>query len=224
MPERELEFQVAGENVLALAERALFWPRTRTLFVADVHFGKDATFRHALRWVPPGTTADDISRLSALVTEYGAERLVILGDTFHSEHAREEDTLRQLQQWRAQLDACVVLVKGNHDRRAAGVARTMGCDTVEEGHAMPPFFLHHHPLDEPAEGYALCGHVHPVVVTRGMARQRLRLRCFWIQKHQCVLPAFGGFTGGHTVTPSPDDRVILVAGGGVLEAKTRARG
>jgi uncharacterized protein len=38
---------IAGEDVLLLPERALFWPRACALVVADVHWGKAASFRAA---------------------------------------------------------------------------------------------------------------------------------------------------------------------------------
>jgi hypothetical protein len=45
---------LAGEAVELLAERALFWPRPATLFIADPHFGKTDRARApggcAARW------------------------------------------------------------------------------------------------------------------------------------------------------------------------------
>ena len=48
---------VGGETVTLFADRALFWTRERTLFVADVHLGKTATFRAHGVPLPRGTTA-----------------------------------------------------------------------------------------------------------------------------------------------------------------------
>ncbi len=223
MPDEQVCFSLAGEDVVALGERALLWPRERTLFVADVHFGKDATFRHARRWVPPGTTAHDLSRLDELLRAHRAERLVVLGDAFHSEHAREDATFDEIRAWRTRLDAAVVMVRGNHDLRAGELARRLDFQFVGEGHPAPPFALHHHPAER-SGGYVLCGHLHPVVRARGAARQSLRVPCFWAGPHRCILPAFGGFTGGAIVKPARGDRVILVAGGKVMEAAPGASG
>src|SRR6478752_4291038 len=71
-----------GEQVTLHAERALFWPRGRTLFVADVHLGKAAAFRAGGVPLPRGATASDLARLTRLVTTTGATRVVILGDFF----------------------------------------------------------------------------------------------------------------------------------------------
>src|SRR5262249_50769057 len=46
-PSRDAIVEIAGERVTLLAERAAYWQRTRTLLVADTHFGKAATFRAA---------------------------------------------------------------------------------------------------------------------------------------------------------------------------------
>ncbi len=217
MPDDEFPFRLAGEDVVALAERALLWPSEATLFVADVHFGKDATFRQALRWVPPGTTKDDLARLSGLLACHGVRRLVILGDVFHSEHAREAVTFAELRAWRAQTPADILMVRGNHDRRADEMARELDFDLHEEGLPLGRWVLSHHPR-EAAEGYVLCGHVHPVAKMRGAARQSLRVPCFWATATQCMLPAFGGFTGGGLIRPRPQDKVVLVAGHKVLDA------
>ncbi len=40
-----LDVVLCDERVQLLADRALYWPRARTLFVADVHLGKAAAFR-----------------------------------------------------------------------------------------------------------------------------------------------------------------------------------
>lgn len=206
---------LAGEEVVALPDRALFWPRERTLFVADVHLGKDATFRSARRWVPPGTTRDDLARLARVVEQTDARRLVLLGDVFHSEHA---DELHAIAQWRDARDIDVRMVEGNHDRRAHDLAHALGIEILGEDFRLGPWRLRHHPAKRSGHGYALCGHIHPVVRTRGPARQSLRVPCFWIGREQCVLPAFGGFTGGGVVKPMTGDRVLLIVDGGLIEA------
>ena len=63
-----------GELVELHAERALYWPRGRTLFVADVHLGKGATFRAGGVPLPRGATANDLGRLTALVERTRARR------------------------------------------------------------------------------------------------------------------------------------------------------
>jgi len=205
----ELSFPLAGEEVIATAERALVWQDA--VFVADVHFGKDAMLRSAHHWAPPGSTADNLARLDALLRRHAARRLIILGDLFHSAHAVE--SVPAIRQWRNEHPACDILaIPGNHDRRAGTLAAECGFLVEEEGHRLGPWTLRHHPSEHP-EPCTLSGHVHPVVSLRGTGRQSLKVPCFAITTHQCILPAFGAFTGGHPVKPRPGDQIIAVADG-----------
>jgi DNA ligase-associated metallophosphoesterase len=215
VPTDAITFKLAGEKVTALAERALLWKKT--LFVADVHFGKDATFRHAQRWIPPGTTQDDLARLDNLIERHRAKTLFILGDTFHSKHSGEDATLDAIRKWRHHTSIEVRMIKGNHDLRATEIAEVAGFEVSEEGLQLGPWTLNHHPTTS-STGYALCGHLHPEATVRGLARQSLRVPCFWAGERQCVLPAFGGFTGGSKVRPKPGDHVFLVVEDSLIDA------
>ena len=73
-----------GTALQLLPQRALWWPAARMVLVADVHFGKAATFRRAGQPVPHGTTADNLARLDALLAATGADHLVFLGDFLHA--------------------------------------------------------------------------------------------------------------------------------------------
>lgn len=213
----ELALKLNGEKVLATAERGLVWPGGRVLFVADVHFGKDATFRRADRWVPFGTTMSDLERLDGLMLRHEIRTLVMLGDAFHSEHAEEAETREEIARWRERhVEIEMLLVPGNHDRRARGLAAEIGFRVEEEGAALGPWMLRHHPPAK-ADGYTLCGHIHPQVTMAGRGRQSMRVPCFWLREDYGVLPAFGGFTGGAVVRPREGDRVILLAEGTVVE-------
>lgn len=193
--------------MIATAARALVWGDT--VFVADVHFGKDAMLRSAHHWTPPGSTDDNLARLGALLRRFSAKRLVILGDLFHSAHATEAVTV--IRRWRNRRPKCEILaIPGNHDRKAGGLAEECGFRVEAEGHLIGPWALRHHPAEDP-DGFVLCGHIHPVVSLRGAARQSLRVPCFAISARQCVLPAFGSFTGGHPVQPKAGDHIIAVA-------------
>jgi DNA ligase-associated metallophosphoesterase len=206
----ELPLTLADEDALATTARALVWKDT--VFVADVHFGKDALLRSAHHWAPPGGTTEDLARLTTLLEKYSARRLVILGDLFHSAHATEAAS--GIREWRDQHPDCEILaIPGNHDRHAGQLASTCGFRVEPEGSRLGPWVLRHHPNAESPEpaGFTLCGHIHPVAILRGPGRQRLRVPCFALSEHQGILPAFGSFTGGHPVRPQPMDRIIAIA-------------
>ncbi len=212
----QLELSLAGETLHATADRVLLWPAERTLFLADLHLGKDAAFRSAGSWVPPGTTASDLARLSRALVELDTQRLVILGDVFHSEHARESATMTEVLRWRTRhSDLEIILIAGNHDRHATQLADEYGFLLEKAPRPLGPWTLCHYPA-EVAGSYVLCGHVHPQIRLQSPARESLRLPCFLAGPTRCILPAFSEFTGGAMVKPSRYERVIAVAGDEVV--------
>jgi DNA ligase-associated metallophosphoesterase len=213
----DAEVRLGGEDVALLAERALFWPRAGTLVVADLHWGKAATFRAAGIPVPVGATSDDLARLDAALFRTCARRLVVLGDLFHAKAGRiASQTLAELRRWRALRDELeIMLVRGNHDRHAGDPPDDLRINCVNAPAFVPPFVLRHEPTASP-EGYTLAGHLHPGIVLAGPALQRERLPCFWLTPRGAVLPAFGSFTGSASVVPEPEDRIYVVAGQEVI--------
>jgi DNA ligase-associated metallophosphoesterase len=203
---------IASERVELFAERALHWPRMRTLFVADVHLGKAAAFRAGGLPVPRGATAADLARLTRLIERTGAARVVVLGDFFHARAGRVAALDAAFMAWRARHARLeMTLVRGNHDRRAGDPPAHWGVACVADPCALPPFLGVHHPVTPPT-GYALCGHVHPGVRISGLGEQSARLPCFVIGTRRAILPAFGRFTGLAGVETEDDDVIVAIAG------------
>ena len=124
---------LAGESVELLAERALFWPRARTLFVADVHLGKAAAFRAGGVAIPRGATANDLARLDALIERTAASRLVVLGDFLHAAAGRVPALHAAFTRWRAaHAPLSITLVRGNHDLRAGDPPPAWDIEVVRE--------------------------------------------------------------------------------------------
>jgi DNA ligase-associated metallophosphoesterase len=209
--------ELRGQVLTLFAEKVAYWEGRRTLLVADAHWGKAATFRAAGIPVPRGTTTEGLRRLDAVLRRTGARRVVFLGDFLHAREGRAAATLEALREWREQHAATeMLLVRGNHDRQAGDPPAELGIACAEEPVSEPPFVLTHRPSATHA-GYVLCGHLHPGVDLVGPARQHERLPCFWFGATAAVLPAFGDFTGLWPVSPTPGDRVFVVAAGQVIE-------
>jgi DNA ligase-associated metallophosphoesterase len=203
---------IAGERVELLAERALHWPRERTLFVADVHLGKAATFRAHGVPIPGGVTATDLARLSRLIERTGAARIIVLGDLLHARAGRVPALDAAVVAWRrGHRDVRVILVRGNHDAHAGDPPPAWDIECVADPSAFAPFLACHEPVI-PASGYALCGHVHPGVRLVGRGEETARLPCFVLGPRHAILPAFGRFTGLALVTPSAGARLVAIAG------------
>ena len=205
------ELSFLGQRLTLLPQRAIFWQQRRTLLVADPHFGKTASFRAAGVPIPPGTTADDLARLDFLLEALQPERLIVLGDLLHGQIENGSQMLATVERWRTmRSDLKIVLVAGNHDRRAGTVPAAFRVDRVVEILREKPFEFRHRPRSSDA-GYVMAGHVHPAVRLSGKGGQRETLPCFCFGADHAVLPAFGGFTGSHLIDPEPKDRIYVIA-------------
>lgn len=207
------ELTIAGERIVLLAGRALWWPACDTLLVADAHFGKAATFRAHGIAVPSGTTDDTLERLQGLLAQTGAQRVVFLGDFLHAREAHQPALLARLAALR-KPGVEWVLVRGNHDMHA-GVPPALALTEVDEPWHQGPFALSHHPQPQPGH-YVLAGHVHPALrVAAG--GDRARLPCFAFGPVLGLLPAFGAFTGHMNIEPDPDMRCFVATPDRVFE-------
>ena len=213
-----LPIELLGETLHLLPSQTLHWPKRETLILADPHFGKAETFRHAA--VPvPDLLDQQLQRLDAVLRTHNVKRLVILGDFWHAKAGRTEAVLRTLHNWREQWDELLIeIVQGNHDRSMlppVGWCEHWYQWTSED----LPFMFAHYP--EPSDvGYTLAGHLHPAVTLSGRGRQRLKLPCFWFGSQVGVLPAFGNFTGTATIRPHIGDRIFVTVEDEVVELPT----
>jgi DNA ligase-associated metallophosphoesterase len=209
--------RVGGEPLTLLPEKAAFLAERRTLLVADLHIGKAVSFRGLGVPVPRGTTSETLAALGTLIDRLAARRVVVLGDFLHSARAHAAATLAVLERWRGEHAALdLLLVRGNHDRRAGDPPRRLGIETIDEPLRLGGLALCHHPRAETG-AYVLGGLLHPCVTLAAGARDRLRLPCFWFGPQRGVLPAFGAFTGLQAIRPAPGDRVFAIADDRVAE-------
>lgn len=211
-----MNIELAGEALTLFPERAIYWPRKKTLLVADTHWGKAATMRAASIPIPGGTTTADLARLSGILQTTGASRLVLLGDAIHAREGRAPRTLEAVADWRRmhkQVD--VLLVRGNHDRRAGDPPGDLEIECVNAPCVEAPFVFQHFPGPSP-DGYALAGHLHPAIHLHGRGKQKANLVCFWFTREFGVLPAFGSLTGAAFIERAQEDRIYAIAGDEVV--------
>jgi uncharacterized protein len=212
----EAMIAVRGETLRLLPERAVYWPRTHTLFVADVHLGKTAMHNAYGRALPQADTANDLARLTVALVRTIAQTLIVLGDLIHAAKGRDALTLQAFEIWReSHIGLEIRLIRGNHDR-GADAPGSWRLATMDGPAPLAPFVLSHAPI-ESESGYVLSGHLHPGVELKGRGRQLLRLPCFWFAENAAVLPAFGGFTGLSMVRAQLGDRLFAVTDRSVIE-------
>lgn len=217
MSETDLEISVRDQTLVLMHERAAFWREAGILLVADPHFGKAASFRASGIPVPSGTTDEGLSRLTAIVSRTNPKLIVFLGDLLHAREGRSTGMLSALAEWRrenTQID--LMLVRGNHDRRAGDPPGELGMSCVDAPFLSSPFVLAHHPVQN-ENGYVIAGHVHPGVRLYGTGRQRERLPCFVFGESTAVMPAFGDFTGLADADPDSSARIYAIADTAVIE-------
>lgn len=220
-----LTIELAGERLTLWAQRAISWPRRRTLLIADLHIGKSAAFRSAGLPTPEAGTQADLARLDSLVEASRAERLIVLGDLLHARAGRAPQTMLAVQEWALRATSRGVkltLVRGNHDRSSGDPPPDWGFCAVNGPAIDGPFALCHEPQHCESDHYTLAGHLHPAAMLDCPSGAALRAPCFWFGPRVGVLPAFGSFTGSRAVRPANLDRVFVIGDGDVVEVSARA--
>jgi DNA ligase-associated metallophosphoesterase len=185
---------LAGEPMLLLGHRALYWPARDRLVIADLHLGKGHVFRRSGIAVPSGATEDDLQRLGALLAATGAQSLWIVGDVLHGPASGDGWRDSWMRWRRAHASVQVAALTGNHDRALAGAQ--LDIEGLGETAADGPFVFQHVPQWDKEGRHVIAGHVHPQARVPGVPRS---WPVFWLQPGLTVLPAFSAFTGGFDV-------------------------
>jgi DNA ligase-associated metallophosphoesterase len=207
-----IHFNLLNQDLLLLPQKAIYWQQEKALLVADVHMGKVGHFRKAGIAVPRDMEQDDLAVLSDLIDEHRPEKIIFLGDLFHSDKNADWDWFVL---WRRQFPKLeLILIRGNHDIIHDSHYINLNV-ALHHQLSIGPFLMLHKPLDdsalEQAEGYVFCGHIHPGVSLSGRARQHLTLPCFAFGSKQAILPSFGKFTGRVAIRDQRTDRIFAVA-------------
>lgn len=211
---RYAHFKIKGEELWLLPQRAVYWEVKKSLILADLHLGKSTYFRqHGLN-VPVEVLWRDLEILDEILLLVNVERLILLGDLFHSTENAEWDYFGE---WLQKKNLQVHLVMGNHDLLRETCYKKYNINVHKRRFSEPPFVFSHKQIKTVKEGeYVLSGHIHPAIGMNGRANNSVRVPCFWFGEQQCVLPAFGKFTGNESIKPRAGDKVFAIAGNEVL--------
>ena len=177
-----------------LPSRALFLPKTKELLICDIHLGKAEYFQQ--NGIPLTNNSDEnnFTRIKTLVKKYKPEKLIILGDLFHSKYSIGKTLQKKMEYLPEILKTKIELVLGNHD---------VGCDIknikVFDIKTTKNIIYSHEPLNlADKETLNICGHYHPKLYLKNNG-DKLSLRCFAMDtnKNTLYLPSFGDLTGGY---------------------------
>lgn len=212
-----IELEIAAVKLMLLAEKAMYWPERKLLFIADIHFGKAAAYRALGQPVPAGTTLKNLQRLDVLLKKYPTEAIVFLGDFLHAPESHAALTIDTIHHWRkTHLEMVCILIRGNHDKRAGDPPEKLQIEVVNEPFLLAPLAFQHSPVA--LENYhVVAGHSHPTFQLQGKGHQKIRMACFHNTAGLTVLPSFGEFTGGHPIEVTSDSRVFVTDGTGIWE-------
>ena len=212
MHTEEIEFSFLGQTLLLSNLKAIYWKETNSLLLADVHLGKAGHFRKSGIPLPSEIHRNDLKRLDQLMGRYHPEKLLLLGDLFHSEkNAEWSDFLR----WRKEnATTAISLILGNHDVMPASNYTDIDIAVMEKL-TLGPFTLTHHPSANPLT-YNIAGHIHPGVHLKGRSRQGLKLPCFYFGERGGLLPAFGSFTGQTVISMNQGDKIFAITPNAVM--------
>ena len=213
-----LEIELAGERLRLHADRALEWPNESALVIADVHLGKDQIFQQHGIAIPDRVSRHQLERITALLLETEAKRLVVLGDLLHGRLDPADALVCEMAAWRERhCGVRMDLIVGNHDRTSVDAILRGLFDVHDDVMVCEPFRFAHEPAAV-GDRYTLAGHLHPgFSVREPRAGVSLRLPAFWFRARYGVLPAFGTFTGLARMRRDDGDRVFVVGDGHVAE-------
>lgn len=204
--------QIQDQNFVLHPSGTLFWKEQATLLISDVHLGKISHFRKFGAAVPQNAVYKNFELLDSTIAFFKPKAVCFLGDLFHSSLNREWELFEK---WIKNSKLKFILVRGNHDIISPLRYEHIGIEVVSEL-ASENFLLTHHPEDR--EGYFnFSGHIHPAIKLNGKGKQSLRLPCFFKSQNQLILPAFGKFTGSHTLKKKENDEVYAIADDDVIK-------
>lgn len=172
-------------------------PNHQTLLVADLHLGKDNSFRAAGIPIPAGINASILSSLSLAIEQAGPRQVIILGDLIHDRHSIDTELIESFAAFASHhADVKMCLVRGNHDRHVDAFPEQWRLSVVTSMRIGDLELLHQTGrLESSDANHQIGGHWHPVVKV-GRGADEMRLPCFVVQAQQMTLPAFGQFKGG----------------------------
>ncbi len=206
---------IAEQELFLLPQKAIFFPAIRQLVLSDMHLGKTTHFRKHGLAIPHEAQFEDVVFLRKLITIWQPKTVLILGDLFHSDFNAEwygfEDFVTE------HNSIQFILIKGNHDIINFSQHAISNFSTAliwEDDH-----FTYQHFAVENNPKINFCGHTHPVVQIKMKGKQSYRLPCFFIEKNNVVLPAFGKLTGSFSIEKNKKNIIYAIAGDAIFEVK-----
>ena len=212
---------IKNQDLCLSSDRSIYWEQEKALVVSDLHIGKTGHFRKAGIAVPQSVFKEDMQRLVALIQYFQPQKMIVVGDMFHSSANKE---LELFTRWRSDFAGLEIkLVKGNHDILHKNWYAETDIELFDSTLKISAFCFQHDPgecakgdEDDDKEHYVFSGHIHPGITIHGSGKQSLKFPCFYFSDTYCVLPAFSRFTGMVGMRMKEDDIVYAIVNNTLL--------
>ena len=194
MAKQKTTIQFHGEIMELYGDGTLYLPSYETLIVSDLHLEKGAALSKGAP-LPQFDTVDTLARLSEAQKRCKPARLICLGDSFHNisrAFQMPKDYLDMLYQMAETSD--FIWITGNHDDYLPD--RLPGKSCKEQFVGVIRFC---HEADGLPMTPTISGHYHPKARVKLRARH-LSAPCFIESSLDLIMPAFGSYTGGLSIT------------------------
>ena len=194
MQKKSFSISWGDSSLEMLPSKALLLPQTNELLICDVHLGKAEYFQQ--NGIPLTNNSDEQNLLSikSIVKNYNPNKLIILGDLFHSRYSISESLKSKVENLSESLNIKIELIVGNHD---------IGCKVKNisflEYKRSSNFIFSHEPIGKFENNILnICGHYHPKTFLKN-SKDKLSFKCFAMDEktNTLYLPAFGDLTGGY---------------------------
>ncbi len=206
MTSNQRSISFAGSSFQLDPSGALYWPEQHLLIVADLHLGR-LDMPATADAVERSPDAVILRRLSRLVRDCAAERLLILGDLVHGASAVTPDLIRLVAEWRKTVTAEVLLVRGNYDHLSAPVLNRWDVEPAGDVITVGSVRFRHKPGVRSGEP-EICGHLHPCVRLPATP-EAPALPCFVMENNLLLMPSFGSHQDGYEILEK-DARTFFV--------------
>ncbi|MFY8090314.1 MAG: ligase-associated DNA damage response endonuclease PdeM [Chitinophagaceae bacterium] len=211
-----INYQWCGETFILSPLKCIFWEKEKALILSDVHFGKTNHFRKNGIAISSEVANVDYINLELAIHQFKPIKIIVIGDLFHSHYNKEVEIFAQ---WKKDFNSLEwILVKGNHDILPTKIFEALELTIVENLLINNIYFTHEVTKDlmEQHPNYQfITGHIHPAVKIK-LGVHWATLPCFFFNKQQLILPAFGKFTGVHILKPKKTNQVFCIANDSII--------
>jgi uncharacterized protein len=211
-----------GQSLILLPEKAVFFPQSDTLLVANAYVGKSTGFRNSCTPDLINNSDATLDALTDLVKRLQIKNIIFLSGFLHEKTKLSPELFSALQQWR-DLHRSVRLILVHGDRQPPAALVSLEMEITAEPLVYQGFTLcHQKQFNNDDSGFFLSGYMHPCVNIGGIGDRThnwLRLPCFWFSDQMGVLPSFGSLAGMQPIRAKRGERVFAVAAHRVFELR-----